>query len=247
MSLHTRSQPAPPLRSSSSKFGGRAFASARFLRNMETLDASKSIIQSVIHMSSPNLTWHFGNTYRSVGAQVSRTTITKHSSLTCHLKEQHSSTVAVKEVWAAHLPGYRGQQGRQEGYPHPGELLGKHQLLWYCAQPKRNVQALEYCMNTPIFKQLMDAMLHKQDAQQSITCLHGVSQCRVAFKLPDKPLSALNETSIRLISHKFPQRNVPVGYHSLIDLAKVAATQSISEPQAKSQVYMACIGMQSSP
>jgi len=57
----------------------------------------------------------FGSTYISnLGAKVSRIIIAKHSELTCHLKEQHSSTVAVKEVWTTHLPGYGGQQGRQE-------------------------------------------------------------------------------------------------------------------------------------
>ncbi len=77
---------------------------------------------------------HFGSTcFSSIGAQVSRMIITKHSKLTCHLKEQYTSTVAIKEVRAAHLPGYGGQQGRQEGYSDPGELLRQHQLLWWTA------------------------------------------------------------------------------------------------------------------
>ncbi len=57
----------------------------------------------------------------------------KASKLTCHLKEQHAGTVAIKEVRAAHLPGYGGQQGCQEGYSDPGKLLGQYQLLWWTA------------------------------------------------------------------------------------------------------------------
>lgn len=42
------------------------------------------------------------------------------------LQQQDASAVAVKEVRPADLPSYRGQQGCQEGYPNPGELLGQH-------------------------------------------------------------------------------------------------------------------------
>ena len=48
MSLHTRSQPAPPPMSSNSKLGGRVFASARFLHSRCL--SSTSTAASLLHM-----------------------------------------------------------------------------------------------------------------------------------------------------------------------------------------------------